>query len=135
MRQRQKTVRLAVKEVTLCLEKRKRNRISGNQCLNHSSHYQHLHPNHFPTHLIARIFHQNLASVIFCFIDNQIVYQKNNTFFWLKINFDSQSDTHVAATSDLCKSCSFCATLTKSSSHDKVKPSNKWSKSTLAFNS
>ena len=61
-----------------------------------------------------------MASVIFCFIDNQIVYQKSNIYFWLKTTFDSQKDTRVPATSNLCKSCSFCATLTKSSSHDKV---------------
>ena len=31
-----------------------------------------------------------MASVIFCFIDNQIVYQKSNIYFWLKNTFDSQ---------------------------------------------
>ena len=62
-----------------------------------------------------------MASVIFCFNDKKpIKKQKKNIYFWLKITFDSLRDTRVPATSNVCKNCSFCATLTKSTSHDKV---------------
>ena len=61
-----------------------------------------------------------MASVNFCFIENQIIYQKSNIYVWIKITFDSQRDTCVPATSNLRKSCSFWAKLTESSSHGKV---------------